>query len=373
MPTPEIIASAYDQALLTRQVGELLDRHIAGPLTVGERVLIKPNLLLAAPPEKAILTHPLVVRATAAWVLDNGGEPLIADSPAVGSVEKIWRVGGFQKALNGMPVDVREFQTAAPVDIGAPFGTIGLAEEALAIKTVINLPKFKTHAMMTLTLGVKNLFGCVVGFEKPRWHARVGIQREQFAKLLVGIAEAIRPTVTIVDAVTGLEGQGPGKNGTSRPMGYLVAGAGVHEVDAACARMAGLSPEALPTLAAALALGHIKAIPTAPVPEKIFADFKLPTQSPVTFGPSFMKHLIRRHMVQRPVVNPTACQKCNHCLSYCPVNAITETPEAVAFDLETCIRCYCCVEVCPHAALEAVDTRVGKWLQSAKRMVDRVF
>ncbi|SCY64034.1 DUF362 domain-containing protein [Desulfoluna spongiiphila] len=373
MTTPEIVDSAYDKALLTRQAGDLLDRHMPKPLSACEQVLIKPNLLLAAPPEKAILTHPLVVRAAAAWVLDRGGRPLIADSPAVGSVEKIWRVGGFEEALKGMPYELRSFQTADPVDIGAPFGTIGLAREALGIPTVINLPKFKTHAMMTLTLGVKNLFGCVVGFEKPKWHARAGIQREQFAKLLVGIAEAIRPTVTLVDAVTGLEGQGPGKNGTPRPMGALVAGANIHGVDAACARMAGLAPEDLPTLAAALALGHLTIIPPQPVPETVFKDFKLPTQSPVTFGPSFLKHLIRKHMVQRPVVNPATCQKCNHCLTYCPVNAITETPEAVAFNLETCIRCYCCVEVCPHAALEAVDTRIGAWLQSGKRLVDRVF
>ncbi|WP_300668456.1 DUF362 domain-containing protein [Desulfoluna sp.] len=373
MPTPEIVPSAYDQTLLTRQVGELLDRHIPRAITTGERVLIKPNLLLAAPPDKAILTHPLVVRAAAAWVLDHGGTPLIADSPAVGSVEKIWRMGGFQEALKGMPVEVKGFETAAPIDIGAPFGTIGLAAEALKTQTIINLPKFKTHAMMTLTLGVKNLFGCVVGFEKPKWHARAGIQRDQFARLLVGIAEAIRPTVTLVDAITGLEGQGPGKNGTPRPMGFLVAGADIHAVDAACARMAGLAPEALPTLAAALTLGHIQAIPNAPLPEKIFSDFKLPTQSPVTFGPPFMKDLIRKHMVQRPVVNPAACKKCNQCLTYCPVGAITETDEAVAFDLETCIRCYCCVEVCPHAALTAVDTRVGHWLQKAKKLADRVF
>ena len=373
MTTPEIVASAYDQALLTRQVGDLLDRHMPKAPSACEEVLIKPNLLLAAPPDKAILTHPLVVRATAAWVLDRGARPLIADSPAVGSVAKIWRMGGFEDALKGMAVEVRGFETAAPVDIGAPFGTIGLAQEALETPMVINLPKFKTHAMMTLTLGVKNLFGCVVGFEKPRWHARAGIQREQFAKLLVGIAEAVRPTVTLVDAVTGLEGQGPGKSGTPRPMGFLVAGSHVHEVDATCAHMAGLAPETLPTLAAALTSGLLTDMPPLPVPEAVFKDFKLPTQSPVTFGPSFLKHLIRKHMVQRPVVNPAACQKCNHCLTYCPVSAVSEAPEAVAFDLETCIRCYCCVEVCPHAALEAVDTRLGTWLQKGKRLVDRVL
>ena len=373
MSIPEITPSAYNALRLNQQIGDLLDRHMPHAIAPGERVLIKPNLLLAASPDKAILTHPLIVAATAAWVLDQQATPLIADSPAVGSVEKIWRMGGFQEAMGKMPVEVMGFEKASPVNIGAPFGTITLSHEALHTRTVINLPKFKTHAMMTLTLGVKNLFGCVVGFEKPKWHARAGIQREQFAKLLVGIAEAIHPSVTLVDAITGLEGQGPGKNGVPRPMGYLVTGANVHGVDAACARMAGLSPEALPTLAAALSIGCLTAMPSAPLPDEIFENFKLPTQSPVTFGPLPLKNLIRKYMVQRPVVNPKACKKCNQCLTYCPVNAITETHDAVAFDLSICIRCYCCVEVCPHAALEAVDTRTGKWIQSAKHFVDRVF
>ena len=55
------------------------------------------------------------------------------------------------------------------------------------------------------------------------------------------------------------------------------------------------------------------------------------------------------------------------------MNAITATQDAVAFDLSTCIRCYCCIEVCPHAALDAVDTRPGKWIQNAKRLADRLF
>lgn len=370
--TPEILASpSYSEKTLNAQVGELLDRHMPRRPSAGETVLLKPNLLLAAKPDRGILTHPLVLKAAAAWVLDNGGKALISDSPAMGTVAKIWKSGGFADALSGMDVTVQEFLIEEKVGVGAPFGTIGLAREALETELIINLPKFKTHAMMTLTLGVKNLFGCVVGFEKPKWHARAGIEREQFAKLLVRIAETVKPSVTIVDAITGLEGQGPGKNGTPVQLGYLIGGADIHAVDAACAAMTPLGPENLPTLAAAVDLGVLSNLPELPGIPKVFGTYKLPTQSPVTFGPVAFKNLIRRHMVQRPVVDETRCRKCNHCLDFCPVTAITETPEAVVFDLATCIRCYCCVEVCPHAALEAVDPPLGRMVQKAKQWVDR--
>ena len=187
------------------------------------------------------------------------------------------------------------------------------------------------------------------------------------------IAEAVAPSVTLVDAVTGLEGQGPGKSGTPVELGHLIAGADVHAVDALCAAMTPLGPENLPTLEAAKALGVIENIPHLEPTHPHHSRFLLPTQSPVTFGPLPLKNIIRRHMVQRPVVNEKACKKCNHCLPYCPVSAISETGQAVAFDLATCIRCYCCVEVCPHAALEAMDPPLGRIIQKAKGALDRLF
>ena len=373
MTTPEILlSSVYDEKIIMAQVGELLDRHLPRPPHSGQRVLIKPNLLLSAPPERGILTHPFVVKAAVKWVLDHGGKAIVADSPAMGTVQRIWKAGGFADVMEDMDLSVSEFCSEKKVAVGAPFGTIALAKEALETDLIINLPKFKTHAMMALTLGVKNLFGCVVGFEKPKWHARAGIERNHFARLLVRIAEAVSPSVTLVDGITGLQGQGPGKSGEPVHLGCLVAGSNVHEVDALCAAMTPLLPSELPTLTAAHAMGVLPYIPSPPVGIPHFPHFKLPTQSPVTFGPLPLKNLIRRHMVQRPVVDPAKCRQCSHCLEYCPANAISKTSDAIAFDLKECIRCYCCVEVCPHAALEAADPPLGRLVQRTKNLIDRI-
>ena len=48
----------------------------------------------------------------------------------------------------------------------ALFRRIEVSRLVLEADTIINLPKMKTHGQMLLTLGVKNLFGCIVGRRK---------------------------------------------------------------------------------------------------------------------------------------------------------------------------------------------------------------
>ncbi|HUV51438.1 MAG TPA: DUF362 domain-containing protein, partial [Anaerolineae bacterium] len=64
---------------------EMIDSIGGDCIKKQDRVLIKPNLLLPAKPEKAILTHPLVVRVVAEYIQSKGGYAQISDSPATGS------------------------------------------------------------------------------------------------------------------------------------------------------------------------------------------------------------------------------------------------------------------------------------------------
>ncbi|MBU0987076.1 MAG: DUF362 domain-containing protein, partial [Proteobacteria bacterium] len=82
-------SGSYDYKVLKPVIFEMIDAMGADLFTTKTRVLIKPNFLLPAKPELAVLTHPHVVRAVAEYVLDKGARPLIADSPAMGSFEKV--------------------------------------------------------------------------------------------------------------------------------------------------------------------------------------------------------------------------------------------------------------------------------------------
>ncbi|MGD9332623.1 MAG: DUF362 domain-containing protein, partial [Desulfobacterales bacterium] len=283
------------------------------------RVLIKPNLLLAAKPAQAVTTHPRVVRAAVQFVRDQGGDPIIADSPAVGSMARIYRGGAYRETLQDLDVPFQAFDTEAVVDIGPPFGQVPLARQALEADAVINLAKLKTHSQMTLTLGVKNTFGCVVGLKKPEWHMRAGVDKALFARLVVQIHLAIAPAFTLIDGIVGMDGHGPGKAGRPLPLGLLIGSRSAFAADHAVCDLIGLPPERLPTLAAAdrLDIPHAPSRITGDGPDRI--AFKLPEAGPTRFGPDCLQPLLRRHLLRRPMADPQACRLCGECWQYCPV------------------------------------------------------
>jgi uncharacterized protein (DUF362 family)/ferredoxin len=352
MPTTVSIRQAsYDYHILRPLMFDLLTRYCGRTITPHTRVIIKPNLLSPAGPETAVVTHPLVVRAAAEFVLSRGARPFISDSPAMGSFERILNTGGFRQALSDLDVEFREFKTSVPVDIGEPFGTIDVAEDAMNADVLINLAKLKTHSQMLLTLGVKNTFGCVVGLKKSKWHMRAGINRDLFARLLVLIHRSVNPAVTIIDGITAMEGSGPGKGGTPRQMGVLMGSDKAIAVDSAVCRMLGITADTLGTNRAATSLGMhgdpIRVDGDLPMVD----EFVLPHLSAAGFGPRSIQKFLRRHLLQRPAVDRLACTACGECVSFCPLGAVHFTERLLSFDYEQCIRCYCCVEVCPCGAL----------------------
>ncbi len=255
MPRVIIRKAAYDYKTLRPVFFEVMDALGGERIEANCRVVIKPNLLAPAPPEKAIVTHPLVVRAAVEYVLERHASPVISDSPAMGSFEKVLKESGIKDALKGLDVEYREFKKSVSVAAGVPFHTVAIAEDALTSDVMINLPKLKTHAQMLLTLGVKNLFGCIVGLSKPEWHFRTGVDREIFARLLVQICKAVAPSFTVLDGILAMEGQGPGRGGVPREIGVLMGSNDAVALDAAVCGMLGIGPEELLTCRAAKEMG----------------------------------------------------------------------------------------------------------------------
>jgi len=367
MPTVIIRNAAYDNALTATFAG-ILDALGGRDIPRGSRVLVKPNLLSPARPEEAVLTHFSLVRAAVEYVLERGARPLVADSPAIGAFTRILKEGGLREALKDLPVECRPFEESVAVDVGPPFGSIEIAREAVEADVILNLPKLKTHNAMLLTLGVKNLFGCIVGLRKPEWHLRAGVDREAFARLLVQLYQAIQPALTIVDGILAMEGQGPGKNGTPRRLDILVGSRSGIETDRAICRMLGMEPDMLLTNEAAAKMGLASKEVYINGDFHIIHDFKLPVLGPVTFGPRLLQRVIRKHLIQRPVGDEALCKNCAECRQYCPVQAISFKRGRMIFDYDRCIRCYCCAEICPYGAVRAVETLPGKIIRRLSKI-----
>ena len=340
-------------------VYDVLDRTIGNMYLDGLSVLVKPNLLSAASPEKAVTTHPRIIRFVCEYLAEKNAGITISDSPAVGSFKKIIKECGIVDELKGIPVKFTEFKKSRQVEVNAPFHRIELASDALDAGLIINLPKLKTHSQMLLTLGVKNLFGCVVGMRKPQWHLRTGVDTDMFARLLIEIYLSLKPSITILDGILGMEGQGPGKRGIPKHLGVILASEDAIALDYVVAQMLNIDPMSVPVNRAAGNMGLVRDMDINGEIRKV-TGFLLPKTADLLFGPAFLHRFMRKNLTQRPEHEEDLCEMCLECINHCPAAAISTLDNSLRFDYDRCIRCYCCVEICPFGAMKTTQPLMGR-------------
>lgn len=360
MPQPAVFTRQRDydypavKAAVERSLAPL--GGMAAFVRPGAKVVLKPNLVLGYPPERAATTHPAVVRAVAEMALACGGKVAIGDSPGLGSCRSIAAKAGLEPIFRDLGIPCLEFTAAETRDDRRLFRCLTLARELLEADVVINLPKLKTHCQMLMTMAVKNLFGAVVGLQKFQWHYRAGADKALFGRMLYEICAAVRPSLNILDAIVAMDGNGP-THGDPNPTGFIAASADPCALDAAVMRALGLAPETLYTLQAAAAAGDNAwrevAIMGEALEELKPARWQMPvTQALSMEGPNILRHLpvvgrwLRHQVAAIPSPNEN-CRRCGVCVDICPGHAIAMTAAGLRVDSQTCIRCYCCHELCP--------------------------
>ncbi len=275
----------------------------------GDRVLLKPNLLTGSRPTKECVTRPELVYWVAKMVQEAGGKPFLGDGPAFGSAKGVAFANGYQAMVEELNLPIVEFHGQRYATVSQEFNHLLLSKEAMEADVVINLPKVKSHVQLTMTMGVKNLFGCVPGKMKAWWHMEAGKDETRFAQMLVETARTIAPNLTIIDGIIGHEGNGP-SGGEPRQLGVLGAAPDVFALDRAIIEILQINPQIIPTIVASQKLGLCPELDQINFPqlnpsELQIDNWQLPTSLvPIDFGlprvvRSTFKHLYIRFIKER--------------------------------------------------------------------------
>jgi uncharacterized protein (DUF362 family) len=214
----------------------------------GRRVLLKPNMV-EYEPGTVINTNPVVVASAAAACRRAGAADVI-----VGEGPRHPRANEYLLTSNGLGQHLRD-EKIRFVDLNhddarmrsLASGFMGLESLALPRSVlesdfVVSLPKLKTHHWAGMTCSMKNLFGVVPGAVYG-WPKNILHMRSIPASIL-DLTSTVRPHLTVVDAITAMEGDGP-IMGKPRALGFLAMGTDLPAVDATCARIIGLDPDKL--------------------------------------------------------------------------------------------------------------------------------
>lgn len=391
---------SYDQAEVEPALHQALSflGGIEAFVKPGQKVLIKPNVLMGSFPEAAVTTHPAIISAVVKEVLRAGGIAMVGDSPgnAYTNVAATMEKTGILKAVEQSGGKMVYFQEEGIEEIKSPsqnkkLNLLPIAKAVLEADVIINLPKLKTHTLTLYTGAIKNMFGSVPGFNKTRFHIK-NPDPYAFAQGIVDVFQITKPALNIMDGILGMEGQGP-SNGNPRHFGALAASANAVALDAVCSYLIGYQSDQIDTsvIANQRKLGMIDLEKIEIIGETLISlrqtDWKHPASGRLLakFLPKALYSLIANQLKINPVINQKKCTQCLVCYRNCPAKTIKTHPPVkdkvnhppslykrggkeggefiVKIDLKNCINCFCCHELCKYDAVLLQKSWLAKLLR----------
>lgn len=371
--TPEKVYHAIHRSLSLLNGTEMLVRP-------GKKVLLKLNLLSSSqPPERAVNTHPAVVRALVdIFQKDFGCEVYIGDSS--GSVKNsstfnAFRVTRINEIAENTGAKIVNFDKDKYIDVYNKdyevLDKFRIARTLREVDFIVSVPKLKTHGLTQYTGAIKNMLGSIPGNGKKNVHL-IAPKPTVFAKALVDIYQMAPPNLIIMDAIVGMEGNGPNA-GNPKKVGLIISSRDSVALDTVASNIIGFEPMAVPTIRFAhqrgLGIGELSNITVAgeSIQNVAVHDFKKPSSGAQDFAGKYLPNFLLAMMFDNTcstfsTVNHSNCTRCYECVRNCPAGAMSKDTGKVEVDKKKCIGCFCCDEVCDFHAIEMKRSLVGRAL-----------
>jgi len=348
-------------------------------LKPGYKVFLKINLLSAAPPEKAITTHPEVVGALIRYFRRRKCEVWVGDACSTGDMggefaSRVdpFKITGIRDVVEREGGVIRNFNTEGYKKLQAenlPLKEIYVAKPILEADIVVSVPKMKTHELTFITGAVKNFFGCIPARERNILH-REG-DTVKFSKHVLELFRISPCHLSLMDGIVGMEGEGPAR-GNPKDIGVVLASKNAHALDTIAALIMNFPPQDIPALKTAQEAGEIDFQNIEVLGENLEDCILYDFEKPSTYRSAWKRRMIKilaplgvPFLNTYPAVKKELCEKCGLCKKRCPVSAITLSPYPVV-DYKKCIRCFTCIEICPTAAFYPLRTRFTRLLQKIR-------
>jgi uncharacterized protein (DUF362 family) len=355
-----IRCSTYDEEEVLAAVRSGIDLlgGIAGFAAGDEQILLKPNVLAGDPPERCVCTHPAILKAVGQLLLERGCTVSYGDSPGHGDPRPNLASAGLTAVADELGLRLADFEQGRQIE-----NRFLIANGVLAADGIVSLSKLKTHMVTRMTGAVKNLYGCVPGQTKRRYHY-VHPNAFDLSRLFVALNLLLKPKVRlhIMDGIMAMEGNGP-RNGDPVPMGVLLLSTDPVALDTVMCDLIELDPMRVTTSGPGrrLALGTYQMEEIEVVGDSLAAarpgSFNVKRGTIRDLSSQGLLARVDNLIAQRPVLDKEKCTLCGQCVEACPVQPKAldwyrgNRKQPPRYTYNRCIRCFCCQEICPDGAI----------------------
>jgi len=363
----------YDIQTLKDKIAQIFsETGFDNKLSTISSILLKPNLLGAYQPDRAITTHPNIAAAVIEILKDHGIKIALMDNPG-GTVtqKKVYQQTRMADLVKTYAIEIKyslhdgiyHFNKKTRYTINKSF---------IDSEAIINLCKMKTHMYTLFTGAIKNFYGVIPGLAKSNLH-RLAPNPTKFAEFVVDIYELVKDRVVfnLMDCILGMDGDGPSA-GEVKKFGLLIGGENAVAVDYFASRIMGFKPEKIPITritAKRQGLNFSEFSLTGDIADSYLLENcniqKSKRKNRILNMLSVpLKGVIMRFFWTIPYFNEEKCVRCNACVKFCPAKALTleQNDATPQLDPQKCILCMCCIEICPEQAISLKKSFLGKML-----------